>query len=48
MRTRNYLIILLAMLIGAIPAPLPAQKLDRAVLAFGSTGSKLDDLLARP
>ena len=35
------LIIFLAMLIGAIPAPLPAQKLDRAVLAFGSTGPNL-------
>jgi NitT/TauT family transport system substrate-binding protein len=41
MWTWNYSIILLAMLIGAIPAPLPAQKLERAVLAFGSTGPNL-------
>lgn len=41
MWTWNYSIIFLAMLISAIPAPLPAQKLDRAVLAFGSTGPNL-------
>src|SRR5512143_3134993 len=41
MRNKNFLIILLAMLIGAIPALLAAQKLDRAVLAFGSTGPNL-------
>jgi ABC-type nitrate/sulfonate/bicarbonate transport system substrate-binding protein len=41
MGTRIYLVILLATLTGAIPAPLRAQKLDRTVLAFGSTGPNL-------
>lgn len=41
MKNKHYLIILLAMLIGAIPGLLPAQKLERAVLAFGSTGPNL-------
>jgi NitT/TauT family transport system substrate-binding protein len=41
MRTSNYLPIALAILVGSIPSPLPAQKLDHAVLAFGSTGPNL-------
>jgi ABC-type nitrate/sulfonate/bicarbonate transport system substrate-binding protein len=41
MSLRKCLLVLLAMLISSIAAPLPAQKLDRAVLAFGSTGPNL-------
>ena len=41
MSTSIYLPIALAILIGWIPSPLPAQKLDHAVLAFGSTGPNL-------